>query len=228
MLCENCKLENNGNYGSGRFCSSICARSYSTKKNREQINIKISESMKYMGNDDVTLECQNCKIEFSISWSKRRQKYCSRSCSIKKRNKNRVLSEETKNKISKSVTDSYTRGKNVYGGKTKWYSYKDIKVQGTFELRTCFILDKMLELGIIKDWEYTKDRIKYKDSKGKNRNYLLDFKILENAGCYYYLEVKGYTTDDDFLKWEKVREEGYKLIIWFKKDIEEAENRLKI
>jgi hypothetical protein len=228
MLCENCRTENQSNYGSGRFCSSRCSRSYSTKKNRSAINLKISESIKNTGKGDVTLICQNCDNEFLISWSKRKQKYCSRSCSIKKRNTNSVLSDETRKRISNGVFESYSKGKNVYGGKTKWYKYKNIKVQGTFELRTCFILDKFLESGVIKDWEYTNDRIKYTDSKGKSRNYLLDFKVFENSDDYYYLEVKGYTTEDDTLKWEAVKSKGHKLIVWFKKDIENIENKLNI
>lgn len=31
MICENCGKEHDGSYGSGRFCSKECARSYSTK-----------------------------------------------------------------------------------------------------------------------------------------------------------------------------------------------------
>ena len=31
MICENCGKEHDGTYGSGRFCCSKCARSFSTK-----------------------------------------------------------------------------------------------------------------------------------------------------------------------------------------------------
>lgn len=31
MICENCKINHDGSYGSGRFCSSKCARGFSTK-----------------------------------------------------------------------------------------------------------------------------------------------------------------------------------------------------
>ena len=31
MICENCGKEHDGAYGSGRFCCSKCARSFSTK-----------------------------------------------------------------------------------------------------------------------------------------------------------------------------------------------------
>ena len=42
MLCEKCGIEHDGSYGSGRFCSQKCARSFSTSKNRDAINAKIS------------------------------------------------------------------------------------------------------------------------------------------------------------------------------------------
>jgi len=46
MYCENCKCEHEGSYGSGRFCSLKCARSFSTKNNRIEINKKISNTLK--------------------------------------------------------------------------------------------------------------------------------------------------------------------------------------
>lgn len=46
MKCEYCGKEHDGSYGSGRFCSSKCARSFSTSKNRQEINHKRSLSMK--------------------------------------------------------------------------------------------------------------------------------------------------------------------------------------
>lgn len=46
MKCENCAQEHDGSYGSGRFCSSKCARSFSSKNNRLDKNKKISISLK--------------------------------------------------------------------------------------------------------------------------------------------------------------------------------------
>lgn len=40
MKCEHCDSKHQGEYGSGRFCSSKCARSYSTSLNRDVINEK--------------------------------------------------------------------------------------------------------------------------------------------------------------------------------------------
>lgn len=43
--CENCKNEHDGLYGSGRFCSETCARGFSTKAKRNEINKKVSEKL---------------------------------------------------------------------------------------------------------------------------------------------------------------------------------------
>ena len=43
--CENCNKEHDGAYGSGRFCSKLCARGFSTKKKRIEINKKVSEKL---------------------------------------------------------------------------------------------------------------------------------------------------------------------------------------
>ena len=46
MVCESCEAVHTGDYGSGRFCSSKCARGYSTKVKRNEINAKVSEKLK--------------------------------------------------------------------------------------------------------------------------------------------------------------------------------------
>lgn len=46
MICEKCKKEHDGSYGSGRFCSSKCARSFSTLGKRQEINKKVSQTLK--------------------------------------------------------------------------------------------------------------------------------------------------------------------------------------
>lgn len=46
MICEYCEKSHNGEYGSGRFCNSKCARGFSTKDKRSEINRKVSGIMK--------------------------------------------------------------------------------------------------------------------------------------------------------------------------------------
>lgn len=44
--CEFCGTLITHKYGSGRFCSEKCARSFATRKNRDVINHKISQTLK--------------------------------------------------------------------------------------------------------------------------------------------------------------------------------------
>ena len=44
--CENCKACHDGSYASGRFCSPRCSRSFSTSKDRKEINRKTSETLR--------------------------------------------------------------------------------------------------------------------------------------------------------------------------------------
>ena len=106
---------------------------------------------------------------------------------------------------------------------TKWHLYKNIKVQGSYELRTCKILDEWKSIGKIHNWEYTKDRIQYIGLDGKSHSYLLDFKVFLNDS-FYYIEVKGYKTVKDELKWKAAKDAGNILVIWFGEDIANLEN----
>lgn len=74
--CENCNKEHDGTYGSGRFCSKECARGFSTKNKRKEINEKTSNSLKGRKLSD-----------------EHRDK-------ISKIQSGKVMSENTKNKIS--------------------------------------------------------------------------------------------------------------------------------
>lgn len=46
MICENCNIEYDKKYGSGRFCCKKCASSFSTKSKRKEINSKVSLKLK--------------------------------------------------------------------------------------------------------------------------------------------------------------------------------------
>lgn len=54
MNCENCNSEMAVKYGSGRFCSNKCARGFSTKSKRSEINEKVSNSLKGKITSDET------------------------------------------------------------------------------------------------------------------------------------------------------------------------------
>jgi len=211
--CENCGNNHEGQYGSGRFCSSKCSRGFSTKEKRKEINEKVSKTLK-----KITLEPKECLVCKKIFLPKRRnsQKLCSKSCSGKYANLFLDRSIVDWSEVNKK---SYAEGKNFpAGGTTKWLEYKDIKVQGTYEFKACQILDSLLEEGSIISWKYSAVRIPYKDMNGINRTYITDF-LVETKESRFLLEVKGRETELDYLKWEAARDQGWELKVWRKKDL---------
>ena len=137
---------------SRRDCGSLDGSSillgHPNMRNQKSINRKISDSLKGRGNGDISKNCEFCDTVMILPWSKRKKKFCSISCGITKRNLGSVASVEQKIKTSNSVKKTYENGKNVYGGKTKWHDYNGIKVQGTYELRACKILDNLKFKGL--------------------------------------------------------------------------------
>lgn len=80
-LCENCGVIHNGTYGSGRFCGTICSRSFSTKAKRQEINKKVSATIRMKRIPGKRI-CKSCNAEFqSIS----KTKFCSAECLYKVR-----------------------------------------------------------------------------------------------------------------------------------------------
>jgi len=215
MKCENCGNSHDGSYGSGRFCSAKCARGFSTKVKRKEINEKIKRSYLEKKKDLLQLVCKNdaCKKIFSVAFNKRFQKFCSKSCVPKKWKNHDKVDWSTVHK------KSYARGNNyVAGGTVKWIKYKNIKVQGTYEYRACEILDEMIEKGEIQAWEYSKIKIPYQGEDKKRHTYLVDF-LIHTKEKQKLLEVKGRETSNDHLKWEAARNLGWEIEIWRKKDL---------
>jgi hypothetical protein len=79
MKCENCKEIHDGSYGSGRFCEAKCARGFSTKGKREEINSKVSKKLKgnrYGGSQiqKGTPAYEKWIDKIKVTWAKKRQK----------------------------------------------------------------------------------------------------------------------------------------------------------
>ena len=77
MVCEKCKNSHDGSYGSGRFCSSKCARGFSTLKKRNDINRKVSNTLKgykTIPGGKIKICEYGCKTEAKFQLSNR--KWC--------------------------------------------------------------------------------------------------------------------------------------------------------
>lgn len=62
MICENCGNDHTGEFGSRRFCSLKCSRSFSTKSKRKEINEKVSISLAGRPGANLSNEVKSSKI----------------------------------------------------------------------------------------------------------------------------------------------------------------------
>lgn len=127
---------------------------------------------------------------------------------------NKKHSEETKLLISKLMKDRYNNGWESTAGRCKKLDYISpvagkIKVDGKWELNTAIYLDS---IGV--KWIRNKNRFSYYNSiKGTISTYCPDF-FVESWNCY--IEVKGYITELDKIKWNQFEE---KLEVWDKEKL---------
>lgn len=211
MVCESCKNEHDSSYGSGRFCSSKCARSFSSKAKRDEINKKVSKIMKskiskgekigcVQKNNDNLIEgsCDICgrKYMTRLYNNERFKKTCSSKCAKKLR----LISY---NKNTNKVVGGYRKGSGR--GKSGWYN--GYWCDSSYEL--AFVIYN-IEHNII--FERNKNGFKYIWNE-KEHTYYPDFIINDR-----YYEIKGYETKQDIAKYQSVNKP---IIILYKKDLTE-------
>ena len=77
LNCEYCGKEHNGGYGSGRFCSPQCARGFSTKAKRKEINKQVSKALtgrKTLTTEAIRLAAKRAGEASHRKWLERRVK----------------------------------------------------------------------------------------------------------------------------------------------------------
>jgi len=183
-ICENCDKEHDSSYGSGRFCSSKCARGFSTKAKRKEINEKVSKKLK-KDIEYFTKICPICKNEFTKD-----SQTCSRICA------NTLLSIKNLGKIHKPIKDSSKMGGlRQGGGKAKqlpyinWLGYK--MSLNKEEIEVAKVLDEKKL-----NWRRNTKGFTYVTEDGKQRKFYPDFVVDENK----YIEYKGWVTSE--MKWK--------------------------
>ena len=109
MKCESCNTEHNGDYGSGRFCSSKCARGFSTKNKREEINKKVSKKMYGTGQGREIRNCIYCGKEYE-TFKRLSRKFCTKSCGRKHNGNSPETIEKLRNTMLKKVKNGTHSG----------------------------------------------------------------------------------------------------------------------
>jgi hypothetical protein len=194
-LCETCNIVHDGIYGSGRFCSSKCARSFSTKDKRTEISKKVSLKLKNSGNSNVYIACKFCHNIFTVNWNKRYRIFCSKSCSSK------AISDETRKLISVKM-----KGKNkgelngMYGKSpknTKSIKIVSLKHQDDTNVTVRSSYEKLFIEEIDKDlnivsflYEPKQFKTIYIDKKNSKRTYQPDFLVNYVDGTCKVIEIK--------------------------------------
>jgi len=199
MICEYCEREHNGSYGSGRFCSSKCAKTYSTSIKRPEINKKVSKTIKeklskgekigFAQRNDKNIIINNCPIcdkQYTTRKYSRGlyRKTCSKKCSDKLR-----IKSYKENKGKK--VGGYRKGSGR--GKSGWY--KGYWCDSSYELAfVIYNIDHNIKFErnnnfFLYQWE------------GKTHKYYPDFNV---SGTLY--EIKGYETKKDEGKYSSVNE----------------------
>lgn len=224
MICENCGNDHTGEFGSGRFCSLKCSRSFSTKNNRTEISKKIANSLRKIS---LIRNCKICGTEF---YSKIvRTKTCS-SSECRKLNRSLCMLG-TKSK-SGPLRKKGSGGLRDGGGKSKVYEYISSHNEKMFlnleELTIAKLLDDLKAT-----WNRNTRGFEYEDNE-KIRKFYPDFYVDELKS---YVEYKGWITDQMRRKMNSaVSKNDFNLIIVVGKDerikddgisIEEFKRRLE-
>lgn len=140
-------------------------------------------------------------------------KKISESLKIRNSNPDNVYkhTEETKKLLSQKMIDRYSSGWESKAGRCEKINYHsdiagDVKLDGGWELAVAKYLDSLNV-----KWNRNKKRFKYWNNiKDKESTYCPDFFVID---WNKYIEVKGYTTELDEIKWKQFEDH---LEIWDK------------
>ena len=183
MNCENCQNEHEGTYGSGRFCSSKCARGFSTKEKRSLINEKVSNSNK-LKYPEIISNCKECKLEIRNK-GKSNKIFCSQSCS----SKFHMNTPESKLRLSEHFSKLMYK-RHAEGDPTITWKSR-INREPSYPEKIYMQILNDLGIDYIREFPVGK--------------YNLDFKIFDN----FDLEIDGRTHEDEEVKLKDIRRDEY-------------------
>lgn len=130
-FCENCGNQHNGSYGSGRFCCSKCARSFSTKNKRLEINVKVSSKLKNRYKNTSPRYCPVCGKLLPLG-TRISRKTCSQNCSkIYKSQLSKAFYSKNKDIL---IKNGFKGGYRKGSSKGKSGYYKGIWCDSSYEL----------------------------------------------------------------------------------------------
>lgn len=203
MKCEYCNNKHNGEYGSGRFCNSKCARGFSTRNKRKEINEIISSKLYgRIISPKIERECIICNIKFYTRWYSKIKTCNNKIC------KNLYKKKYVGPKLSKALKGK-TGGYRIGSGRSIGSYYKEQYFDSSFEIDVAKFLDE----NNIK-WKRNTKRFYY-IFNNKKTYYIPDFIIKDEI----FLETKGYWFGDKKQKTiEAVKQNNINWILLMQKE----------
>lgn len=181
--CENCKNKHDGSYGTGRFCTQKCSRSFATKNKRQEINKKVSSKLK-KPSQLISATCEYCKQQFTYDFKikKIKRKFCSRKCSF----------SSVCGLPKKFSNTSRMGGLRPGGGHSILCEYSSLK-NGKIKLNKDEIEVVKIFDSFGLNWERNIKGFMYEDMSGKQRKFYPDFYL---SDFNVYVEYKGWITEE--------------------------------
>lgn len=183
--CTACGQNHNGEYGSRIFCNKKCARSYSTKANRTEINKKVSYKLSYASTGRLSKHyaeriCEGCGNSFIINSVKRKDnRFCSTQCIHKSAAVLAILSQK--------ATDRIKQGRAHPFGHKLQYEFNDKIIKCDSAVEYC-CLDFIIDGYTVIDINRCNFSIPY-ELNGQVKNYIPDF-IVQITGGTLLVECK--------------------------------------
>jgi hypothetical protein len=207
MKCEYCKIrESKFITKNGKNC---CEKYYQAcPLIREKNSKKLSESLKKQYNSGKRVSHFK-KINDGSFWKGKKHKEETKE-KISKSSKGRTMNNDFRIKRSEEMKVRYSNGWESFAGRTKKIKYVspiagEVLLDGTWEFKTAIYFDNNQI-----NWKRNKKRFDYIDTNGKKRSYCPDFYLIDSD---LFIEVKGYETQLDKIKWSQFTE---RLEIWDK------------
>ncbi len=196
MKCKNCNTNEAikySKYSTGEFCCRECARAYSTKNKRTEINESISLAFKGKGNGDVILKCGKCENTFVVEWKRRKQKYCSKSCAASFKMENGLGSILGKKSVS--AQSNNRRSKNeIYFGELCKQKFQNVKFnEPMFNGWDADVIIEDLKLAVLWNgkWHYEKIKEKHSVEQVQNRDRIKQEEIIKSGYRFYIVTDLG-------------------------------------
>lgn len=114
-------------------------------------------------------------------------------------NERQLLLHEQIEEKKKKIASGYEHGWLLLEGD------RPIFVRSRWEANLVFYFEFLKKKGEIKNWMYEQETFWFEGIKRGTNNYKPDFKIIENNGSEYFIEVKGYFTKKDAIKLKRMQ-----------------------